>query len=58
MKASGARDEIWQHSMTMNRMLRFAIVLFGAFALSPPVLAAENWPDSLNHCLAQVRKTI
>jgi len=42
----------------MTRMLRFTIVLLGAFAVSAPALAAENWPDSLDHYLAQVQKTI
>jgi rhodanese-related sulfurtransferase len=39
-------------------MLRFAIVFFGAFTLSAPVLAAESWPDSVNNYIAQVRKTV
>ncbi len=35
-----------------------AIVLFGAFVLSEPALAAENWPDSFADYVAQLRKTI
>lgn len=42
----------------MIRMFRFAIVLFGAFAISAPALAAENWPDSVTAYVAQVRKTV
>lgn len=42
----------------MTRMFRFAIVLFGAFAISAPAFAAENWPDSVTAYVAQVRKTV
>ena len=42
----------------MTRIQRFTIVLLGACAVSAPVFAAENWPDSLNNYLAQVRETI
>ncbi len=42
----------------MIRMLRIAIVLLGALAVAAPAFAAENWPDSLDQYLAQVRKTI
>ena len=42
----------------MARMLRFAIVLVSAFAITAPALAAENWPDSFGAYIAKVRKTI
>ncbi|MGO9006444.1 MAG: rhodanese-like domain-containing protein [Beijerinckiaceae bacterium] len=42
----------------MTRVLRFTIVLLGAFAVSAPAFAAENWPDSLDNYLAQIRETI
>lgn len=42
----------------MNRMSRFAVVLFSLIALSAPALAAENWPDSVTAYVGQVRKTI
>jgi len=42
----------------MTRMLRFAIVLLGAFTLSAPVFAAQDWPDSVNNYIGQVRKTV
>jgi phage shock protein E len=42
----------------MIRMLRLVIVLLGALVVSAPTFAAENWPDSLDQYLAQIRKTI
>jgi rhodanese-related sulfurtransferase len=43
----------------MSRMLRcLAIALVGVFVISASALAAENWPDSLNDYVAQVRKGI
>ena len=42
----------------MNRMLRFAVVLVSAFAITSPVLAAENWPDSFSAYVGKVRKTV
>jgi rhodanese-related sulfurtransferase len=43
----------------MNRRLRVAIVSLGAVVISQqPSFAAENWPDSVDQYVAQVRKTI
>ena len=42
----------------MNRMLRFAIIVFAAFAVAAPAYAAENWPDSFSAYVAKVRKTV
>ena len=43
----------------MSRTLRcLAIALVGVFVISAPLMAAENWPDSLNTYLAKVRKTV
>lgn len=42
----------------MNRTIRLFTALAALVALSAPVLAAENWPDSVNSYVAQVRKTI
>lgn len=42
----------------MNRMFRFAIVFAGAIIVSAPTFAAENWPDSVNAYIGQVRKTV
>ncbi len=42
----------------MTRLgLRTAAIVLGAFIVQP-VLAAENWPDSVNAYIAQVRKTV
>ena len=41
----------------MNRKLRFAIVFFGAFAVTAPAFAAANWPDTVTNYVASVRKT-
>lgn len=42
----------------MNRTIRLFTALAALVALSAPVRAAENWPDSVNSYVAQVRKTI
>jgi len=42
----------------MNRRLRIAVVFLGAFVISQPSFAAENWPDSVDQYVAQVRKTV
>lgn len=42
----------------MNRLLRFAIIVVGTFAVTAPVLAAPNWPDGFSAYIGQVRKTI
>jgi len=42
----------------MNRRLRVAVVFLGAFVISQPSFAAENWPDSVDQYVAQVRKTV
>ena len=35
-----------------------AVVLLGAFVICQPGFAAENWPDSVDRYVAQIRKTI
>jgi rhodanese-related sulfurtransferase len=42
----------------MKRLLRFAVIVAGALALTAPLFAAENWPDSFTQYLMQVRKTV
>ena len=42
----------------MNRMFRCIVLFIGVFAISAPALSAENWPDSFDRHLAQVRKTV
>jgi rhodanese-related sulfurtransferase len=42
----------------MNRRLRVAVVFLGAFVISQPTFAAENWPDSVDQYVAQVRNTV
>ena len=42
----------------MNRRFRVAVVFLGAFVISQPGFAAENWPDAVDLYVAQVRKTI
>ena len=42
----------------MNRRLKVAVVFLGAFVISQPSFAAENWPDSVDQYVAQVRKTV
>ncbi len=43
----------------MNRMLRFAVVFAGAFAVSAPALAQEPvWPPIVTNYLKSVRKTV
>jgi rhodanese-related sulfurtransferase len=42
----------------MNRRFRVAVVFIGTFVTSQPGFAAENWPDSVDQYVAQVRKTI
>ena len=42
----------------MNRKLRFAIVFFSAFAITAPVFAAANWPDTVTNYVTSVRKTV
>ncbi len=44
--------------IAMKRMLRIAVVVFAAVAMSAPALAAENWPDSLTAYIGKVRKTV
>jgi rhodanese-related sulfurtransferase len=38
--------------------LKIALIAFGAFVVSAPGNAAENWPDSVDQYVAQVRQTI
>ena len=42
----------------MNRRFGVAVVFLGTFVISLPGFAAENWPDSVDEYVAQVRKTI
>jgi len=42
----------------MNHRFMVAIVLLGTFVISQPGFAAENWPDSVDQYIAQVRTTI
>src|ERR1019366_4811167 len=35
-----------------------AVVFLGAFVICQPGFAAENWPDSVDQYVAQIRKTI
>jgi rhodanese-related sulfurtransferase len=42
----------------MTRKLRILVIVAGAFVICQPVFAAENWPDSMDQYVAQVRKTI
>ncbi len=42
----------------MSRRFGAAAVLLGAFVICQPGLAAENWPDSVDQYVAQIRKTI
>ena len=42
----------------MNRRFRVAVVFLGTFVISQPGFAGENWPDSVDLYVAQVRKTI
>jgi rhodanese-related sulfurtransferase len=42
----------------MSRRLGAAVVFLGAFVICQPGFAAENWPDSVDQYVAQIRKTI
>src|SRR5277367_1158818 len=42
----------------MNRSFRVAVVFLGTFVISQQAFAAENWPDSVDQYIAQVRTTI
>ena len=42
----------------MSTGFRAAVVFLGAFVICQPGFAAENWPDSVDQYVAQVRKTI
>jgi rhodanese-related sulfurtransferase len=42
----------------IDRGLKAVAIVLGAFVLSAPGHAAENWPDSVDQYVAQVRKTI
>ncbi len=42
----------------MNRKLSFAIVFFGALAISTPVWAQAAWPDIVSNYVASTRKTV
>jgi len=41
-----------------NRGFAIAVVVLAAFAISQPVIASDDWPDSVDRYVAQVRKTI
>lgn len=38
--------------------VKIAVVVLGAFVICAPSLAAENWPDTVDQYVAQVRKQI
>jgi rhodanese-related sulfurtransferase len=42
----------------MSRRFGAAVVFLGAFVVCQPGFAAENWPDSVDQYVAQIRKTI
>jgi rhodanese-related sulfurtransferase len=42
----------------MNRRFRVAVAFLSTFVICQPGFAAENWPDSVDEYVAQVRKTI
>jgi rhodanese-related sulfurtransferase len=42
----------------VNRGSMVAVAFLGTFVISQPGFAAENWPDSVDQYVAQVRKTI
>lgn len=42
----------------MNRRFTVAIIFLGTFVIRQPGFAAENWPDSVDQYVAEVRKTI
>ena len=42
----------------MSRGFGAAVVFLGAFVNCQPGFAAENWPDSVDQYVAQIRKTI
>lgn len=42
----------------MTRSLRIAVIVLSVFGTSNPVLAGENWPDSVDQYITQIRKTI
>ena len=42
----------------MSRRFGAAVVFLGAFVICQPGFAAENWPDSVDQYVAQIRKTI
>ena len=42
----------------MSRGFGAAVVFLGAFVICQPGFAAENWPDSVDQYVAQIRRTI
>ena len=42
----------------MTRTSRIALAVLTALAISAPALAAENWPDSVDEYVLQIRRTI
>ena len=42
----------------MSHGLTIAVVFFGALVVGHPCFAAQDWPDSVDQYVAQVRKTI
>jgi len=42
----------------MTGRLQVAVIVLGAFVISQPGFAAENWPDSVDQYVAQIRQTI
>ena len=41
-----------------SRRFRVAAIVLATFAVSQPAFAAQDWPDSVDQYVAQVRKTI
>jgi len=42
----------------MTGRLQVAVIVLGAFVISQPGFAAENWPDSIDQYVAQIRQTV
>jgi rhodanese-related sulfurtransferase len=42
----------------MLRKLVFSVALLAIVGISTPVLASENWPDSIDQYISQIRKTV
>ena len=42
----------------MSGRLQVAVIVLGALVISQPGFTAENWPDSIDQYVAQIRQTI